>query len=108
MVDRGSKSWCETVALQRRRDLKLAPTDPLPPLLLAASLGVNIRTVHEVPVLDRESLAILAGDSDGWSAVTLTDGRRHVVILNSGHSAARSSSDIMHELSHVRPLAWAS
>jgi len=68
---------------------------------LAASLETEVHSVDEVPGLDGDSLSILHADSDGWSAVTMTDGVKHVVILNSSHSAGRSSSDLMHELSHL-------
>lgn len=101
MFARGFKSWCETVAAQRRRDLGLRPVDPLDPVKLAEALAVDVRSVDEVPDLDQESRSALAMDSGGWSAVTLTDGIRHVVILNSLHSAARSASDLMHELAHL-------
>ncbi|HET9642622.1 MAG TPA: ImmA/IrrE family metallo-endopeptidase [Burkholderiaceae bacterium] len=36
-----------------------------------------------------------------WSAVTLIVGDRKVIILNTSHSAARQSSDLMHELAHL-------
>lgn len=101
MFARGFKSWCETVAVQRRRLLGLAPTRPLDATLLAASLGIDVRSVDEVPDLDAESRDVLASDSGSWSAVTITNGARHVVILNSAHSAGRSASDLMHELAHV-------
>lgn len=101
MFERGFKSWCETIAGQRRRDLSLSSTDPLDAFVLAASMGTDIHTVADVPGLDENSRSTLLSDVNGWSAVTITNGTRHVVILNSGHSAARSSSDLMHELSHI-------
>jgi hypothetical protein len=101
VFERGFKSWCETVAAQRRRDLGLRSDAPLDPIQVAASLGVEVHTADEVPGLDRESRSVLSGDSDGWSAVTITDGVKHVIILNSAHSVGRSASDLMHELSHI-------
>jgi Zn-dependent peptidase ImmA (M78 family) len=51
--------------------------------------------------LDAESRTALSDDQDGWSAVTISNGVKHVVILNSAHSRARASSDLAHELSHI-------
>lgn len=102
MFARGFKNWCETIALQRRRALGLAPVDPLPPDRLAASLSVTVRNVDEVPQLDATSRRVLLHrDPDSWSAVTITDGTKSVVILNSTHSRGRSASDLMHELAHL-------
>lgn len=102
MFARGFKSWCETVAVQRRKLLSRQPTDPLPPELLAQSLGIATHGVEEVPGLDLTSRSVLLGaGSDSWSAVTVTDGTKSVIILNSAHSDARSASNLMHELAHL-------
>lgn len=101
MFERGFKTRCETLSAQRRSNLGLRPFEPLDAFVLAASLETEVHSVDEVPGLDGDSLSTLLADSDGWSAVTMTDGVRHVVILNSSHSAGRSSSDLMHELSHI-------
>lgn len=101
MFARGFKTWCEKTAAQHRHGLGLQPRDPLDSVALAQSLGVEVHSLDEVPALDDESRQILLADSGGWSAVTLTNGRKSVVILNSAHSAARSASDLMHELAHL-------
>lgn len=102
MFPRGFKSWCETVSVQRRKTLGLQPVDPLPPELLATSLGVATYAVEDVPDLDSHSRSVLLRPSgDSWSAVTITAGPKSVIILNSSHSKARSASDLMHELAHL-------
>ena len=102
MFARGFKTWCETIALQHRRALKLRATDPLKPQAVAASLGVPVFGVEEVPGLDTQVLrTLLHEDPDSWSAVTITNGRKSVIILNSSHSGGRPASDLMHELAHV-------
>jgi hypothetical protein len=99
---RGFKTWCETIALQHRRTLKLQPVDPLSPQAVASSLGVPVHGVEEIPGLDPKTLrTLLHEDPDSWSAVTITNGRRSVIILNSSHSGGRPASDLMHELAHV-------
>ena len=77
MCARGFKTWCETIALQHRRALKLRPTDPLKPQAVAASLGVPVYGIEEVQGLDTQVLHILLHeDPDSWSAVTITTGGR--------------------------------
>lgn len=102
MFARGFKTWCETIALQHRRTLRLRPIDPLKAQALAASLGVPVFGIEEIPGLDEHVLhTLLCEDSDSWSAVTITNGQKSVIILNSSHSGGRPASDLMHELAHV-------
>jgi Zn-dependent peptidase ImmA (M78 family) len=101
MFARGFKTWCEKIAAQHRSALGLQPRDPLDPFVLAQALGADVHSLDEVPGLAHQSRQILMADSGGWSAVTITNGLKSVVILNSAHSNARSASDLMHELAHV-------
>ena len=82
--------------------LSLQPNEPLSPEVLAKALGIATHGVEDVPGLDSGSRSVLLGaGSDSWSAVTLTEGSKGVIILNSAHSNARSASDLMHELAHL-------
>lgn len=101
MYTRGFKNWCETIALQRRRMLNLRAVDPLEGHRLAESMAVLVHSADEVPGLDVATRRALAADSGGWSAVTITDGAKSVIILNAAHSGGRTSSDLMHELAHL-------
>jgi uncharacterized protein DUF955 len=101
LFERGFKTWCENIAEQRRRALGLGPRDPLDPVKVAMALGVEVHCIEEVPGLDERSRHLLLDDSSSWSAVTITNGTKSVVILNSAHSNARSASDLMHELAHI-------
>lgn len=102
MFNRGFKAWCENVALQHRRELKLKPLDPLPPRRLAQLLDVLVWNAEEVPGLDASSLSVLLNkDPDSWSAVTLSGGPKDLVILNSAHRGGRPASNLMHELAHL-------
>lgn len=101
MFTRGFKNWCETVSLQRRRLLGLQPTDPLDPRKLAQSMKVAIHTSAEVPDLDPETRQAIKADSDSWSAFTMSDGARSVIVLHEEHRGGRVSSDLMHELAHI-------
>jgi hypothetical protein len=102
MFRRGFKSWCEEVSCSVRREQGLRDVDPLPPAALAASLGVFLVPVEEVPGVSADvRLRLVRDHRDGWSAITVSSGGRTLVVFNSGHSAARRSSDLMHELAHV-------
>jgi Zn-dependent peptidase ImmA (M78 family) len=101
VFNRGFKSWCETISVQHRRALRLTPVDRLDAVALAASLKIEVRSVDEVPGLDAHTVAALAAEDGSWSAITLTNGVKTVVILNSGRSQGRSASDLMHELAHI-------
>lgn len=102
MLDRGFKAWAERTARAIRDELSLAPTAPLPPGQLAEYLGVELRTPREIAGLSREVLdQLLVKDPWGWSAVTLADGNRPLVIYNPRKSEGRRASDIAHELAHL-------
>lgn len=102
MFNRGFKSWCEQVAAKERQSLGLRPVDPLEPRQLAQKLGIGVRTPDEIPGLDSACVQRLVHeDPDSWSAVTIAEGARAVIILNPSHSKARASSDLMHELAHI-------
>lgn len=101
MFERGFKTWCERLSLQHRTALKLQPTDPLDARTLANYLNVLVWFDYEVPNLNVSVLNILKMDSSSWSALTIPHGKSFLIILNSSHSAARQSSDLTHELSHI-------
>ncbi|MGH9891674.1 MAG: ImmA/IrrE family metallo-endopeptidase [bacterium] len=102
MFARGFKTWCENVAVQQRRELGLAPADPLDPWRLAAHLRITVWTPQDVPGLDQRWLKVLLRDDpDSWSAATLRTGSQRLIILNSAHSGGRPASNLTHELSHL-------
>jgi Zn-dependent peptidase ImmA (M78 family) len=102
MFERGFKTWCEKLAVDIRRELRLKAHQQLDPRQLAKHLKIRVWHVEDVPNLSSESTRLLlgAGSSD-WSAVTLMDGAKRLIILNSSHSAGRLSNDLAHELSHI-------
>lgn len=102
MFDRGFKSWCETVAVQQRKNLDLQPTDPLDPWDLAKSVGVLVWSADQIPGIGVATLnALTKDDPTSWSAATVCLDSRNLVILNPTHSPARTRSNLTHELSHV-------
>jgi hypothetical protein len=102
MAARGFKSWCENTAEGLRRELGVGAEDPLDPRLLATHLDVTVWRADEVPGLDAEFLAVLVEeDPDSWSAVTIPTPAGVLIVTNPAHSAARTASNIMHELAHI-------
>ena len=99
---RGFKAWCERAAAGYRRELGLSPHQALDPLELARLLNVLVVTPDVLSGLSAGAATHLCvTDADSWSAVTLIEGERKLVILNPSHSAARKNSDLAHELSHI-------
>jgi Zn-dependent peptidase ImmA (M78 family) len=102
LLRRGFKTWCEQAALGYRRDLNLKPNSPLDPRLLAQHLGIAIWTPDQIPGLELRFVEhLLRTDPDCWSAVTLFEGAKTVILNNSAHGAARQNSTLAHELSHI-------
>ena len=102
MFERGFKTWCEKRALEIRKELKLKQHEKLDPRLLAQHLNVRVWKVEDVPSLTAGSRNLLLGTgADDWSAVTLIEGDRKLIILNSSHSEGRLSNDLAHELAHI-------
>lgn len=104
MFERGYKTWCERYAAQKREELGLQASAPLDPFALAANLGIRVWKPDEIPGMTAEILNVLLRN-DGktpscWSAVTLVESGKCVVILNTSHSPGRQASDLMHELAH--------
>lgn len=102
MFRRGFKTWCETIATERRRSLKVPTTAPLDPRIVAKQMRVAVRYVEQIPNLATGTLEQLTKiDPDAWSAVTLCHGGRYLVVLNSAHPKTREANTLMHELAHL-------
>lgn len=103
MFERGFKSWCEKRAVEIRKELGIKQHEKLDPAALALHMKVRVWAVDDVPGLSDSSKDLLLKDPGAslWSAVTLFDGEKRLVILNSSHSAGRRSNDLMHELAHL-------
>lgn len=102
MFRRGYKSWCEQVAAKLRRDAGLGPIDPIPPAVIAADLNVHLIPANELADLPAGTLdRLLHAHNEAWSAITVSDGDRHLVVYNPAHSDARQANDIAHELAHI-------
>ena len=98
---RGFKTEAKWIARQARNDLGLSLTDPLDPWKLAELLEIPVIRLSEF----QESAAGAyryfseAGQSV-FSAVTVFDGNRRLIVHNDSHSPGRQTSNVCHELAH--------
>ena len=102
MFRRGFKSSSEETAQKIRRRLDLVPSAPVDPARVAELLAVPILRPDQLLELPAEIQRRLIRDhSDAWSAITVSDGKRHLIILNPSHAATRTNSSLAHEIAHV-------
>ena len=74
----------------------------LDPRRLADLLEVRVTVPEQIPGLSRGAvLQLTRADRDSWSAVTISQDGKHLVVLNSGQSQARQASSLAHELAHI-------
>src|SRR5437867_1786294 len=102
MFRRGFKSWAEESALRLRRELKLQPTSPIDPAQVAQILGVPVLTPEELTELACGVRGrLLTRHSDTWSAITVSVGKHHLIVMNPEHPHTRRNSSLAHELAHI-------
>ena len=97
---RGFKTWANSVALEARNELGIGQLDALDPRLLAEHLDIPIiglsSLVADAPAVEH----LLTVEPEVFSAVTVFDGTRRIVVHNDSHAEVRQNSNICHELSH--------
>lgn len=99
---RGFKTWCENAARGYRRELGLAPTAALNPRALARHLKIIVWAPSEVPgAAQKDVHHLTVAAPDEWSALTMRNGDRSLIIVNDAHSIARQNNSIAHEIGHV-------
>lgn len=99
---RGFKAWCERTSREYRAVLAVPVTGALHPRRLADLLEVRVTVPERIPGLSRGAvLQLTRTDRDSWSAVTISQDGKRLVVLNSGQSRARQASSLAHELAHI-------
>lgn len=102
VFERGFKTWCENTSESLRRKLGKSIHEPLDPFELAEALSVEVWDFSSINQLSRDAVMHLSSaEGDEWSAVTVYLDTRLIVVLNPRHSAARKTSNLMHELAHI-------
>ena len=101
---RGFKKRCEEVVSKARVDLGLAGYAPFDPFAYARLLGVPCVPVSALGRYGcpEESLAHVAGAGRrDFSAVTIREGTRYLIVYNDNNDPERQKSDVAHELAHI-------
>src|SRR5436305_13391428 len=102
MFRRGFKTWAEEISLRVRRKLKLVPSAPLDPFRLAELLSIPVLGPDKLQGLPEDCRHRLANHhSENWSAITVANGKHHLIVMNMAHAATRQNSDLAHELAHI-------
>ena len=102
MFRRGFKTWAERTSLRVRQKLKLSPNAPLDPFRLAELLGVSVMASNDLSDLPEDVRRRLASDHrDCWSAITVANGRGHLIVTNPSHAQTRLNSSLAHEIAHI-------
>jgi Zn-dependent peptidase ImmA (M78 family) len=102
MFRRGFKTSSEETSQKIRQNLGLASIAPIETRALARLLGIPILTARELEGLPAEVSQRLSGEhSDAWSALAVSDGTSHLIVINDAHSETRTNSSLAHEIAHV-------
>jgi Zn-dependent peptidase ImmA (M78 family) len=101
-VRRGFKTWCENAARSYRREMGQPPDSALDPRQLAKKLGIDVIVVANVIGLEEvHKVRLTNGEGHAWSAATLRDGKRSLIIVNEGQAVVRQNNSIAHEIGHI-------
>jgi Zn-dependent peptidase ImmA (M78 family) len=98
---RGFKTEAQLLAKSLRQELNVQIDAPLDPFALANHLEIPLIKLSEMRTAapNAASWFSSSGQSD-FSAVTVFEGFRRVIVYNDSHSPGRQSNDIAHELAH--------
>ncbi|MDF1817048.1 MAG: ImmA/IrrE family metallo-endopeptidase [Immundisolibacteraceae bacterium] len=97
---RGFKKETNEYARELRKELNKEPFEPLCPLDLAKHLLLPIAKLSELA--PEEAVAYLTvTNQDVFSAVTVFNGRKRLIVHNDSHHPNRQTANIAHELSHA-------
>jgi IrrE N-terminal-like domain len=102
MFRRGFKTWAERTSWRARQKLNLAASAPLDPFRFADLLGVPVVSLNDLSDLPEDVRARLSTEHrDSWSAITVSEGSSHLVVVNSCHAKTRLNSSLAHEIAHI-------
>ena len=99
---RGFKTQAEKLALKHRSSFGVTAQDRLDPRLFLKDMGLIVWTPEESPGMDASHVRQLTkADPDSWSGVTVKEGGRTAIIVNSAHPVTRQANTLMHEWAHI-------
>jgi Zn-dependent peptidase ImmA (M78 family) len=86
------------IARQVRRDLGLELHEPVDPWVLAKSLDIPVTKLSGLGIAEADFF--LAVDTAAFSAVTVFERRKRMIVYNDAHDPGRQANDVSHELGH--------
>ncbi len=105
MLERGFKSYAEGLAINLRREMGLAPHDPLCAFALAEHLAIPVLPFSELlplaKVSGQMSSAMLQALDDEVHGLCIPWRAGRAILHNDTRSEARQQSDVSHEVAHV-------
>lgn len=98
---RGFKKEASAYARELRAELGLKPHAPLCPWQLAEHLAIRVVPLSEFQNKIPEAVHYFTEkDVKSFSAITVFDGTKRIIVHNDAHSLLRQASNVSHELSH--------
>ena len=97
---RGFKAEAEALVKEIRAELGLAKLDRLDPHRLACHLAIPVITLNDLPDNLDGAQHFLSVGRKAFSALTVFDRHRRMIVHNDSHSPARQNSNLAHELAH--------
>jgi Zn-dependent peptidase ImmA (M78 family) len=102
MFRRGFKTSAEETSLNIRRKLQIAAYAPVDPNAIAELMAIPIVKPEQLVELPHDVRSRLLNVHAGaWSAITVSYGSRHLVVINPTHALSRSNSSLAHEIAHL-------
>lgn len=99
---RGFKTEANKFSKELREELGKQPHEPLCPWALAQLLEIPVFALSDFNGITPEAVSILSnGAQDEFSAVSVFQGRRRLIVHNDAHHRYRQAANIAHELSHA-------
>ena len=100
---RGFKSEANAIAREIRQELGLHSAAPLDPHRLAEHLAIPVEPLSSFAREIPDTTRYFSGkrNRNEFSAVTVFDGTRRLIVYNDAHSLGRQANDITHELAHA-------
>ena len=98
---RGFKSEANAIAREVRAELSLSRTSPLNVRKLAEHLDIPLIPLSSFRQTIPNTVGYFSSHGeDQFSALTVIEGHRRVIVYNDSHAEGRQSNDIAHELAH--------
>ncbi len=97
---RGFKAEAEALVKEVRAELGLTKLDPLDPHRLACHLAIPVITLSDLPDNLDGAGYFRSIEREAFSALTVFDRHRRMIVHNDSHSPARQNSNLAHELAH--------